>query len=230
MLSVAVRDRAVFLPAADALVVADLHVGRADASDVDFPLGERTDLADRLTALVAEFDPHEVVFAGDLLHRFDRVSERSVSALETLAETCTDAGATPVFVAGNHDTMLAESWSGDVHDEYRLADETLVSHGHCEPDGESHLYVVGHDHPMLTIEGRTRPCVLYGPGAYRGSDVLMLPSFTRLAAGVEINRMRGSDFQSPLVRDASVFRPFVRDDDAGETLTFPPLGKLRRLL
>ncbi|WP_148413081.1 metallophosphoesterase [Haloferax sp. KTX1] len=230
MTRVSVRERAVFLPDADALVLADLHVGRADASAVDFPLGEGTDLAERLRASCAEFDPREVVFAGDVLHRFDRVSERHVAALETLAETCDDAGADPVFVAGNHDTMLAEVWSGDVHDEYRLTDGTLVCHGHCDPDGDADRYVVGHDHPTLAVEGRRRLCVLYGPDAYRGGDVLMLPAFTRLAAGVEVNGMHAFDFQSPLVTDASVFRPLVRDADAGETLTFPPLGKLRRLL
>ncbi|WP_411965706.1 metallophosphoesterase [Haloferax sp. YSMS24] len=230
MFRAAVRDRAVYLPDADAVVLSDLHVGRADASAVDYPLGEQTGLTERLAALCAEFDPREVVFAGDVLHRFDRVSDRHVAALEALADECVAAGADPVFVAGNHDTMLAEVWSGDVYDEYRLADETLVAHGHREPDGESHRYVVGHDHPTVTIEGRRRPCFLYGPDAYRGGDVLMLPSFTRLAPGVEINRMRGSDFDSPLVAEASVFRPLVRDDDAGETLTFPPLGDLRRLL
>ncbi|ELZ73151.1 hypothetical protein C457_04291 [Haloferax prahovense DSM 18310] len=230
MTRVSVRERAVFFPDADALVLSDLHVGRADASAVDFPLGEGTDLAERLQAYCAEFAPGEVVFAGDVLHRFDRVSERHVAALEVLAETCVDAGSDPVFVAGNHDTMLAEGWSGDVHDEYRLADETVVCHGHREPDGDAERYVVGHDHPTLAIEGRRRPCVLYGPDAYRGGDVLMLPAFTRLAAGVEVNGMRGTDFDSPLVRDADDFRPLVRDVEADETLTFPPLGTLRRML
>jgi metallophosphoesterase superfamily enzyme len=58
----------------------------------------------------------------------------------------------------------------------------------------------------------------------------MLPSFTRLAAGVEVNGMRAADFQSPLVRNADAFRPVVRDEDADETLRFPPLGQFRRLL
>ncbi|MFC7128866.1 metallophosphoesterase [Haloferax chudinovii] len=230
MTRVSVRERAVFLPDADALVLADLHVGRADASAVAFPLGEATDLAERLRAYCVEFAPREVVFAGDVLHRFDRVSERHVAALDTLAATCDDAGSDPVFVAGNHDTMLDEVRSGDVHDEYRLADGTLVCHGHRDPDPDADRYVVGHDHPTLAVEGRRRPCVLYGPDAYRGGDVLMLPAFTRLAAGVEVNEMRTADFDSPLVRDAGRFRPLVRDEDAGETLTFPPLGKLRRLL
>ncbi|WP_396610360.1 metallophosphoesterase [Haloferax sp. S1W] len=248
MLSLAVRDRAIYLPTADALVLSDLHVGRAEAPDVSYPLGERTDLSQRLAALCEEFDPREVVFAGDVLHRFDRVSDRAVETVELLAETCRDAGSRPVFVAGNHDTMLAEVWSSDDHDEkqsanlhdekqsadlhheYRLDDNSLISHGHRHPDGSSHLHVVGHDHPTLTIDGRTRPCVLYGPEAYRGADVLMLPAFTRLAGGVEVNQMRAADFQSPMVQDVGAFRPLVRDEEAGETLTFPPLEKLRRLL
>ncbi|ELZ86716.1 hypothetical protein C453_06244 [Haloferax elongans ATCC BAA-1513] len=230
MLSVAVRDRAVYLPAADAVVVADLHAGRAEASDVSFPLGERADLSQRLDALCSEFEPAEVVFAGDVLHQFTHVSNRVAETVESLAETCRDAGSNPVFVAGNHDTVLADAWPGNIHDEYRLSDDTLVSHGHRHPDGSSHLHVIGHDHPTITIDGRTRPCVLYGPDAYRGADVLLLPSFTRLAGGVEVNQMRADDFQSPLVQDADVFRPLVRDEDAGETLTFPPLQKLRRML
>ncbi|WP_410765359.1 metallophosphoesterase [Haloferax sp. DFSO60] len=224
------RDRAVYLPDADALVVADIHLGRADASDVDFPLGERADLTDRLAALCERFDPTEVVFAGDVLHRFERVSARDVESLDSVLETCRGADSTPILVAGNHDTMLDSVCDDSVHDSYRLSDETLVAHGHEEPEERAPLYVVGHDHPTLDIEGRTRPCALYGPKCYRGGDVLMLPAFTRLAAGVTVNGMSAADFQSPFVSNSGVLRPFIRDDDADETLTFPPLEKLRRYL
>ncbi|MFC6726418.1 metallophosphoesterase, partial [Halobium palmae] len=44
MKGLAFRNRAVFLPAAETLVVADLHVGRDENSGVEFPLGERADL------------------------------------------------------------------------------------------------------------------------------------------------------------------------------------------
>ncbi|MFC7204302.1 metallophosphoesterase [Haloferax namakaokahaiae] len=230
MRSLAFSDRAVYLPDADALVVADIHLGRADASEVDFPLGERADLTERLATLCDSFSPAEVVFAGDVLHRFDRVSARDVEALDSMLETCRNANATPILVAGNHDTMLDSMCDEPVYDEYRLADETLVAHGHEEPDERAPFYVVGHDHPTLDIEGRTRPCALYGPDAYRGGDVLMLPAFTRLAAGVTVNGMSAADFQSPLVSNSGVFRPFIRDDEADETLTFPPLKKLRRYL
>jgi metallophosphoesterase superfamily enzyme len=58
----------------------------------------------------------------------------------------------------------------------------------------------------------------------------MLPAFTSLAAGVEINGMRASDFQSPLIRRVNALRPVVYDADAGESLAFPELGRFRRML
>lgn len=229
----AFADRAVFFPGAATLAVADLHVGRAATSDVDVPLGERADLTDRLSALVDRFDPQTVVVAGDVLHEFGRVSHRAAETLDLLDQTCRDGGAEFVLVAGNHDRVLETAWDGDVHDSYRVDDagrEILVCHGHEEPDSEGDCYVVGHDHPAITIEGQKRPCFLVGAGVYRGSDLLVLPAFSRVAAGVTINGMGAEDFQSPLVSDVDALRPIVWDQGREEALTFPPLGRFRRLL
>lgn len=229
------RDRAVVVPAADALVCADLHVGRGEASDVEYPVGETADLRGRLRELLSEHSPGEVAFAGDVLHRFRRASVRTDRALSELADACRDAGARPVLVVGNHDTMLPDVWDGPVHDAYALeadGERVVVRHGHeaPPPDETADCYVVGHDHPTISVEGHRRPCFLFGPEQFRGTDVLMLPSFTRLAPGVEVNGMGTSDFDSPFVTDADALRPVVRDSDAGETVTFPPLGAFRRML
>jgi len=68
--AVAFAERAAFFPAHDALVVADLHVGRGEASAVSFPVGEREDLLARLDELLSRFDPDTVVVAGDAVHTF----------------------------------------------------------------------------------------------------------------------------------------------------------------
>jgi len=242
-------DRAVFLPATGTLLLADTHVGRDEASEVEFPLGESADLEARLTALLSACDPSEVVFAGDVLHQFDRASHGIAARLRTLTDACRDAGATPVLVAGNHDTMLDSVWDGTVHDAYRIEGvdpsrpdaDALVCHGHEDPDDGARddpdagsatpdCYVIGHDHPTIDIEGQRRPCFLFGEGVYRRRDVLMLPAFTSLAAGVEINGMSANDFQSPLIRRVDDLRPVVYDADAGESLAFPELGRFRRML
>ena len=239
MLDAAFRDRAVYLPGPSALVVADLHVGRVEASEVQLPLGERADLTERLGGLVDRVAPETVVVAGDVLHSFGRVSHRAGETLADLTSLCRDAGARPILVAGNHDTMLSTAWNGEIHDTYALdggeAGDVVVCHGHEEParewrDVDPGLYVVGHDHPAITIEGQKRPCFLYGEEYYRGADLLMLPAFSRVAAGVSVNGMRAADFQSPLVRDADALRPVVWDESREEALTFPPLGRFRRLL
>jgi putative SbcD/Mre11-related phosphoesterase len=222
------RDRAVYLPDADSLVVADVHVGRDAASAVELPLGERADLTGRLADLLDAFGPGEVVVAGDLLHAFDRVPEGVAETLDGLRAAVADAGADLTVVRGNHDGML-DALDVTARDAYRVGD-AAVCHGHERPEVDADRYVIGHDHPAIEIEGRRRPCLLYGLGAFRGADVLMLPAFNRLAPGSTVNGMGTGDFMSPLVTDADALRPVVRDDDRGETLEFPPLGEFRRLL
>jgi len=232
------RDRSVYLPAADALVCADLHVGRDRSSNVELPLGESDDLLDRVEALLTRFDPSEFVVAGDALHSFDRVPRGVATTFADLGDAVADAGAKFVVATGNHDTMLDSVVDGDaddrvatVGDEYRLPDAgAMVLHGHEPPTQDADLYVCGHDHPAIRIEGKRRPCYLFGESVHEGADVLVLPAFNRLAPGTLVNRARSDGFQSPLLDRSGAFRPIVRDDEAGETFWFPPLEKFRSML
>jgi putative SbcD/Mre11-related phosphoesterase len=218
------RDRALLL--GDTLVVADLHVGM-EATDVELPVGERADLVGRLSALLDRHEPGRVVFAGDLLHSFGALPEGAAGTVDELAHRVREVGAEPVVVPGNHDTMLAGVWHGATRDRVRVG-ETVVCHGHERPDAGAERYVVGHDHPTITIEGRRRPCYLVGE--QDAGEVVMLPAFSRLVRGVEVNRMRAHEFLSPLVTDTDALRPVVWDEDAEEPLSFPPLGEFRGLL
>ena len=237
MTRVAFAERAAYLGRHDALVLADLHVGRGEASAVSLPLGEREDLVDRLAGLLARFDPATAVVGGDVVHTFDRVTDRSRGTLTALRDACEAQGAALELVAGNHDVALANAWDGPVHEEYVLdaagAPRTVVCHGHEAPSTPADRYVIGHVHPTIEIEGDRRPCFLRGEGVYRDADLLVLPAFTRLAPGVAVNAMRTGAFDSPLVTDADRLAPVVVDPDAGaagEPLRFPPLGEFREML
>lgn len=226
---VTVRERA--LVVGDVLVISDTHVGRGSASNVELPVGDGADMVERLEGHCVEFEPETVVVAGDLLHSFETVPRQVERTLTGFQEVTADAGAELVVTPGNHDTMLDSVWSGRTTSEYSVSStETVVCHGHLEPQSGAERYVIGHDHPTISIEGKRLPCVLAGDGAYRDSDLLVLPSFNRLVRGVEVNEMRASDFMSPLVRDADALAPVVRDVSAEETLTFPLLGEFRHRL
>ncbi|MHC3438149.1 metallophosphoesterase [Natrialbaceae archaeon A-gly3] len=172
---VSVADRAAYLPTADALVVADLHLGRAAASSVDAPVGADADVIARLEGLLERFEPTEVVLAGDLLHSFSRVPhgvEEAVGNLEAIVE---DAGEAVVATPGNHDSMLEAVYDGETTTAHRLEDGTVVLHGHEPPEATAGRYVVGHDHPALSVDGRKRPCLLYGPDEARGETLWFPP-------------------------------------------------------
>jgi putative SbcD/Mre11-related phosphoesterase len=222
-------DRAVYVEDHATLVLADLHVGRDAASNVQARLGEHEDLLDRFEALCERFAPERVVFAGDLLHSFSTLPRGVMETVAGLESVATAAGASLVVTPGNHDSMLGSVWDGPTETEHRVG-RWVVCHGHEPPTTDAAGYVVGHEHPTIVIEGVRRPCYLYGTGVYDGTDVLMLPAFTRLAAGVPVDRLSAEGCRSPLVRDLDSFRPVVRDEAAGETLGFPPLGRFREML
>ncbi|WP_415382550.1 metallophosphoesterase [Halosimplex sp. TS25] len=228
------RDRAVYLDGT--LVLADLHFGKAEASTVEFPIGAGEDCVDRLEGLLDRFDPDEVVLAGDVFHSFSSVPDSADAALSGIVRAVRDSGARLVVVEGNHDTMLGDAYAGDLRDEYELdtdGDETVVvCHGHEEPETTADAYVVGHDHPAIEIEGQKRPCFLLGDGAYRRSDVLVVPPFNRLVEGLSVNGRVGTSRPelSPMVTRVAQFRPVVFDAESEETLTFPPLGQFSRML
>ncbi|EMA45510.1 metallophosphoesterase [Halococcus saccharolyticus] len=222
----AFADRAIHLPESDALVLADLHLGRGASANVELPLSE-SDVPSRLAELCERFSPTEVVLAGDVLHSFDRLPDGVRETFHHVERTVEQAGARLIVTPGNHDTLLDAVWDGPTADEHRVG-KTVVCHGHALPDTAAERYVVGHDHPAIRIEGQRRPCYLVGRSAAVAAEVVVLPSFTKLAPGVVVNQLGALD--SPLVTDLDEFRPVVRDEDADETLEFPPLGTFRELL
>lgn len=225
-----VRDRAVFLPDAAAIVAADLHLGRAATSAVDAPLDVGPAIVDRLLGLVERFAPDELVLAGDVLDAFDAVPRAARSALETLRTGVDARGATLVVLEGNHDTQLGAILEDDPGELHELADGTVVSHGHRRPATAGRRHVVGHDHPVIDIEGRRRPCFLFGRGVFEGADVLALPAFNPALRGTAVNAWADGDPLSPLLAEASALQPVVWDGQAESTLVFPPLGSLQPYL
>ena len=220
------RDRAVVL--GETLVVADFHLGREQSANLELSVGSERAIVTRLDDLLGAYDVSEVVIAGDVLESFDSLPPAVASAFERITDCIADHDCKLIVTPGNHDVLLDALWDGPAPSEYELADgKTVVLHGHERPETDADRYVIGHDHPAIEIEGRKRACYLSGAGAFRGADVLVLPAFNELVAGVRINGMRTAAFHSPLITDADAFRPILRDEVAEETLEFPPLGSLR---
>lgn len=221
-------DRAIYLPEGATLVVADLHVGRDATSEVELPMGERSDITGRLHGLLEEFDPRTVVVAGDLLHSFGSIPYGVSESVEAILETIHHADAKPIVLTGNHDSLLETIIEVPVESYHYLGNGTVVHHGHDVPSITADRHVIGHEHPVIEIEGGRHPCFLECPDQRDGIDVIVLPAFNRFTVGTPVNGVSADDVMVPILTDLSACRPVVESTD--ETLMFPPLGEFRSFL
>lgn len=221
-------DDALYLSERDVLALSDLHVGLEEAARDGgwaMPLGESDRLRDKLGRLLDRFEPSTVVFDGDVHHSFAKLGE-APDTIDDLRWDVEAADAEPIWIAGNHDTMLDAVV--ETHDWWEC-DGAVFTHGDDVPVDlpDAELYVVGHDHPTLEIEMEKQRCYLLG--TYRGGDLVMLPAFNGLCRGTVVNGMHDRDFMSPFVEDFASFRVVIETDD-GQVLDFPRVGEFREML
>jgi len=174
-------ERALWEPATGLLLLADLHLGKAEAfqaSGVPLPSdGDLTNL-NRLLTLAHGLRPQRVVVLGDLIHsRLGLTAElrQKLAALPSLL------GCPLQLVGGNHD---AGSWLEGLPAEPPQAIGALwLSHEPMQPPTEGLLNVCGHLHPVALLgRGADRlrlPC--FALDRRRGQ--LQLPAFGRLTGG-----------------------------------------------
>jgi DNA ligase-associated metallophosphoesterase len=172
-------ERAVWDPLRGLLLLADLHLGKAEVfQSFGVPLPSDGDMStlNPLLALVHRLGPQEVVVLGDLIHsRLGLTSDlrQKLKALPELMEC-------PLrLIAGNHERG---SWlEGLPQAPSRAVGPWWLSHA-PEPR-EGFLNLCGHRHPVAvvgTAVDRLRlPCFAFDAQ----QNMLVLPAFGRLTGG-----------------------------------------------
>ena len=225
-----IADRGAYLSEHDILVCADLHLGRDITANTEFPLGASDRILSRLTQLLDRFTPDKVVLAGDVLHAFDHIPSGVEETFVSLIEAIESIDAKPIFIEGNHDSFLSTLHDGPVRDAYRITDDIVICHGHKHPVPDATWYICGHVHPAINIEGQRHPCYLHTPIRDAEPRVTVLPSFTDIAPGMEINGVIKDDLPSPLIQNIDRYHPGIWDAQTEQSFWFPPMSELRRML
>ncbi|SBO42040.1 ligase-associated DNA damage response endonuclease PdeM [Cyanobium sp. NIES-981] len=189
-------DRAVWDPTQAVLLVADLHLGKAETfQSHGIPLpsdGDATTL-NALLALAHRHQPRQVVVLGDLIHSRLGLTQELRSKLAALPALL---GCPLRLIGGNHERG---SWIEGLPQEPSLAlGPWWLSH---EPDPrQDRLNLCGHLHPVALVgRGRDRlrlPCFSYSLQQER----LALPAFGALTGGHPL----GSGEQQWLVVEGNV--------------------------
>ena len=179
----ALPQGALFWPARQALLVADLHLEKASwfarLGQMLPPYDSVATLAD-LTAVVAATAAREVWCLGDSFHDrhgCDRLPERARGMLTSLT-----AATSWTWITGNHDPGFADHCGGAIVDE-AVVDGLVLRH-EADP-AETQPELSGHFHPKLRITQRGRQV---SRRCFVATDrKLVLPAFGALTGGLDVN-------------------------------------------
>ena len=195
---------ALFWPAAETLIVADLHFEKGSAyaaRGVALPPYDTAATLTRLEACMAKYRPKRVISLGDAFHDDNWLSRMVASDAERLAGLA--ASAAFVWIGGNHDPTPPSGLAGAAMPEMTLSADGELTFRH-EPLARGHAdfragELAGHLHPCARIRWRgrnlRRRCFV-GDGTR-----LVLPAFGALTGSLNV---RDTAFE-PLFDD----RPFM---------------------
>lgn len=185
-------QRAAFLPGEGLLLVADLHLGKAQSFrrlGVPVPQGTTTASLTRLDAAIDASGARGIVFLGDLIHSARWAAPATWDAVARWRARHPTLELH--LVRGNHDRHAGDpppDWGIRCIDEpWRVGPFALAHH----PDPVPGAYVLaGHLHPAATIGGRAHdrlrlPCFHFGAG------VGVLPAFGAFTGTHALRRAPG---------------------------------------
>jgi DNA ligase-associated metallophosphoesterase len=178
---VALPQGALFWPAREALLVADLHLEKASwfarFGQMLPPYDSLATLAD-LTGLAASTGAREIWCLGDSFHDSKGCDRLPAKAREMLTAL---TGATRwTWITGNHDPGIADHCGGEIVEEAEV-DGLLLRH-EADP-AETRPELSGHFHPKLRLSHRgrniSRRCFV------ATKRKLILPAFGSLTGGLD---------------------------------------------
>ncbi len=181
-------DRALFLPDTSALIVADVHWGKAAAfraGGIPIPHGTTRSGLDRLDALLTRTGATQLYVLGDLLHARAGMAPATVRALDAWRATRRTLHIT--LVRGNHDYHAGDppaSLAITCVDAPLHVGPFALCHHPCEHD--TGYVLAGHVHPVTQLRGRARqritlPCFAFGERSG------LLPAFGEFTGGAVID-------------------------------------------
>lgn len=175
------EGRALWWPAENALLVADLHLEKASffaRYGQMLPPYDSRETLERIARAISETGARRVFCLGDNFHDSkgaERLEAHAAGMLAALTRV-TDW----VWITGNHDASLQTGLGGTVVDELNVAGVVLR---HMARAGEGPAELSGHFHPKLrlVVRGRNiaRPCLV------ASERKLILPAFGALTGGMD---------------------------------------------
>jgi putative SbcD/Mre11-related phosphoesterase len=199
---------AIFLEPIDTLVLADLHLGfeRELASrGVFLPHFQYQDIKKAISSIINKISPRQIIIDGDLKHKFGERTTQELNEVVDLLDYLTQNTEKVIVIRGNHDNfvrgLFARYPKSEFIEEAYYEGDFAFTHGHKIPSGmetlESQVTVIGHEHPAIGLRddvgAKVRLRVLLSGTTRSKRDLIVLPAFSPISLGAEVNLVTSDD-------------------------------------
>jgi DNA ligase-associated metallophosphoesterase len=169
-------QKALFWHEQQALLVADMHVGKAahfNKQGIPVPSAAYQNDLDILQRLIHEHQAKELIILGDLFH-----SELNDEFHEFVQWVKAQPHVLFTLIKGNHD-IYTENWCTQAG--ISFVDEVsrgsfLLLHEYIQPTAPAKYIISGHIHPCVAVHGKARQSLRL-PCFYVGETNMILPAF-----------------------------------------------------
>lgn len=175
-------DRVLYYPSENALILSDIHLGKAGhfrKNGIPVPIQINQDNLDRLDSCIQKFNPKKLIFLGDLFH------SESNSEWDDFRDWRSGHSARSMtLVLGNHELYSAQKYEGlglevvnwiDING-LRLQHEPENTQSRPFNDNSNPTSISGHLHPGVKLAGKGRQSLIL-PCFAHYEHQLILPAF-----------------------------------------------------
>jgi DNA ligase-associated metallophosphoesterase len=177
---VMLREKALFRPADDTLILADLHLGKAQhfrKNGIYIPQKSAEKDYERLTALIHSTKPARIILLGDLFHStYNHEWQLFCEFVKNSKQI------EFVLVLGNHDILDKAHYKhicSEIIENTFEEGDVIFSHHPLKKIPTGKVCLAGHIHPGVVMQGKAKQQMKL-PCFYQHANQLILPAFGSL--------------------------------------------------
>ncbi len=219
------------------VVISDLHLGLETllaSQGVYFPKFQLKEMKEDLKDIFNEYPAERLVINGDTKHDFAKSSYKEKKEVKKLLNFLSLKVDEIKLIKGNHDNYLIyavkEFKNAELKEDFCLDNIRFIHGDEKDVKVDEDYIIAGHEHPALVLKDdlgvkeKVR-CFLYGK--YQDKKIVIMPAFSKLAEGSQVNEIPKKELLSPWLQKEGVeeLKAVGISEEAG-LLEFPRIEKL----
>ncbi len=214
-----------------ALAISDLHIGYEEAlaaQGIHIPVSQYPKMKKLIDRMIETVQPEKIIIVGDVKHEFGSALRQEWVETLDLLDFLKERVGEVIVVRGNHDNFLIpilRKKEVPLYDPSYLLENVLFFHGHKNVEMDLYsrdvdVIIMGHEHPAIALRdeiGVKMKFKCFLEGVFEGRKFYVLPVFSPLMTGTEVNLIDKEQLLSPFLKmvDLDEAEVYVTDLEAG---------------